>query len=1664
MFENSENVENTDMSHNVAQRLALNIDSHIVVDAGAGTGKTRTIIDRVIEHYLSADQRATRILPRPDRPPKLESGLIASEPKNRIDIEKHKGLLPSEVVLLTFTNKAADELRHKLRKRLVNLSLGSKHDDGENRTDPRILRAGLSEQFLYLLDDAPIGTIDSFFSQLITPYIGILGNSLSHEQMTDSERVILKDTALNILWRLPSYPLSVAVDAGIHPDNVEQLINSRDRIQQFYSSRSRAMNVVRSLSAKSLFLDEAISDLTDNGKTISPERLRDKLLYSIDEDGLNEFNHNIRNIMEDYCELIKQNITAYGGGWESETRISSLDYLSQNLPAEGVWNKLVWLSHVIQCTASRPSVISMLEKNDVIPTFFGGKKHPNLPDESEDRIIHPWPRGIENVTDLNPNLTNFTDKFRSLWNSSEADIVLHYTKIVMLLEATPPPFSPNNWLPSFSPINDILPNQAPHESKIIYRFNIEQEAQHLDDLRIASSGFLKILSKLKKIDELKDYTDTRDLVRDLLLSRCPEICRDFYHQSIIDALDNFNISKPWNDGHIHMAFEELNKLENSPKFAGASFPHLQEIRRDIEYRFELLKKIRRRYRAFVIDEAQDNSTLQWQILSRLWGERLFKKDEVDVPDTPWQPTICYVGDIKQSIYAFRQAEVGGFRQYSNYLREINKHEFTSIKILTENPPLRKKNKSRDPRNANPFTISRASQHLVKGGQNLDNWVKFEHYDEQDPPSSEEIQLRREGVISLKINYRTDGGLLQLMNKWWDDIFSSRHRTIPNANFYADSQVLSAHNSQAGSLEWLCPVDSKVSIDPPTDLNQYIDPFDTRASSNHEKQALMIALRIKSLVEGKPIRVKAGSNDIQWNILPISDKVSPNEIMVLLPTYNSIKNILIGYLEDFGIPVQSDKDDDILNHPAVHTLNGLIQFLARPYDRHHASWLARSCLIGFNDEQLDNFIRGADESENLLERLELLTINIRQKNLVRRWIELSKKGRVNQIIEDTIDNSDLLLTFPDGISAKNIEQFILLGKSLVSEVGGDIIVVADRLRELSERESLSFESPKVISDNSVKIMSIHKSKGLESNVVFLVNIFSQAQTTINQDSRSRVMVSPELFSGNPKPWGDKDIFVPASLIHTKRLYQARTDAEARRLFYVGATRAKNRLILVGSPTGTVWKEIDDENTDSILSVPWKYQSPIPQLGQMWLESLRQYSYKSGNNNSPWHSDSNFNSEGISEPSNDLDFKLQLDPFNLQINSFIGNNFLPGITILHHPDCFNFEGINSESLHTPLKKIERKDGATRRALSLPIQSDFNPRIDSLSSVRIQPSRLSVLSQCARRHWIETRGGISSNPIISKSVNSENSYLPGGIDAATLGNVIHRIVEIGIPNPGLIKPDSPMLPDLWTQNSPNNLLETTVHEQVYQEILSSNIELSAIKPLVIEIIERLSNGKLGQLVSGDEIDGTIVEGLRTEMPFHISFEVSTKNLLMTNWTPDGHKPISQIEDASVVMDGLIDLVLCTNGEEGPSIRPIDLKTEEAGKLYSNASEGLLEGLGADSYEPACLAEEQMLHHHRMQLVIYYRALKQMESKRERPRNVLRPAIWVGVTGRLVEYPKDMFDSANEELDEILAQAARISLDPETSIKNYPPLPIEASEACLSCPFHQEPFPICGPIKQDS
>ena len=155
----------------------------------------------------------------------------------------------------------------------------------------------------------------------------------------------------------------------------------------------------------------------------------------------------------------------------------------------------------------------------------------------------------------------------------------------------------------------------------------------MDDLRIVMNGFNGILQKLKQINEVHDFDDIQKQAGDLLLANCPRICETFYPEPVINALNNAP-DEYWRDDHIISALSILENLEENINSTGDSITNVRESKIDLVRRFDLLKRIRRRFRAFIIDEAQDNSPLQWKLLSRLWGNRHFEENEVSVPDTP----------------------------------------------------------------------------------------------------------------------------------------------------------------------------------------------------------------------------------------------------------------------------------------------------------------------------------------------------------------------------------------------------------------------------------------------------------------------------------------------------------------------------------------------------------------------------------------------------------------------------------------------------------------------------------------------------------------------------------------------------------------------------------------------------------------------------------------------------------------------------------------------------------------------------------------------------------------------------------------------------------------------------------------------------------------------
>ena len=135
----------------------------------------------------------------------------------------------------------------------------------------------------------------------------------------------------------------------------------------------------------------------------------------------------------------------------------------------------------------------------------------------------------------------------------------------MLLDSASPPCSPPSRGKPLSPLPDTIPDRLPQgEKSERYYFTIEAEARNLDDLRLAHLGFKGILKRMKEREEVHDFDDIQALASDLLLSKCPEVCRKYYPQDVIRELDSIG-DEPWRDDHILAALKEISKLEKNPK-------------------------------------------------------------------------------------------------------------------------------------------------------------------------------------------------------------------------------------------------------------------------------------------------------------------------------------------------------------------------------------------------------------------------------------------------------------------------------------------------------------------------------------------------------------------------------------------------------------------------------------------------------------------------------------------------------------------------------------------------------------------------------------------------------------------------------------------------------------------------------------------------------------------------------------------------------------------------------------------------------------------------------------------------------------------------------------------------------------------------------------------
>uniref|UniRef100_UPI001863D324 ATP-dependent helicase n=1 Tax=Candidatus Similichlamydia epinepheli TaxID=1903953 RepID=UPI001863D324 len=218
----------------------------------------------------------------------------------------------------------------------------------------------------------------------------------------------------------------------------------------------------------------------------------------------------------------------------------------------------------------------------------------------------------------------------------------------------------------------------------------------------------------------------------------------------------------------------------------------------------------------------------------------------------------------------------------------------------------------------------------------------------------------------------------------------------------------------------------------------------------------------------------------------------------------------------------------------------------PYNRCAAERIL-SILPGIGKKSVDRLLSKLEYTKDLslsLEKsLELPFKNTQQKKSIESLLALFKKLKDTRfdlyVIAQQIANSDLIrasLKDPIEERLQHLDEFVL--KVLHWQTQDSSISLSEFLSMIS----LTYgEKGKLSDGNQVQLMTIHCAKGLEFDTVFLIGL------------------EKGIF-----PIGEQDEL-----------------EEERRLFYVGMTRAKQRLIFTRSRKRTIWGQTRFQSQSSFL---------------------------------------------------------------------------------------------------------------------------------------------------------------------------------------------------------------------------------------------------------------------------------------------------------------------------------------------------------------------------------------------------------------------------------------------------------------------------------------------------
>lgn len=322
-----------------------------------------------------------------------------------------------------------------------------------------------------------------------------------------------------------------------------------------------------------------------------------------------------------------------------------------------------------------------------------------------------------------------------------------------------------------------------------------------------------------------------------------------------------------------------------------------------------------------------------------------------------------------------------------------------------------------------------------------------------------------------------------------------------------------------------------------------------AEETYAEEAAFVAERIQTMLREKtPVRD--------------GDKLRPvtaGDIVILL---RSAKNVAAEYqnaLEKRGIRCNAG-DSDLLKCQEIAVLRSLLQTVANPRQDIPLVSVLASPVFGFTANDLAQF-RSGHKKCTMYDAL-LQSDLPKAKEFLRVLETLRREARMNTLSEllercFSLTRMDSIYGAMTGGEVKkaNLQQFYRMASDYEKTGLRGLNPFLEHL-DAAEEKGLKSESGKTT--DSVTLMTVHSSKGLEFPVVFLCGLARKFNT---ENSREQILCDKTLYLGLKAVDNEKRFRYP-SISH--RAISAKTAAdgvsEEMRVLYVAMTRARDRLIM------------------------------------------------------------------------------------------------------------------------------------------------------------------------------------------------------------------------------------------------------------------------------------------------------------------------------------------------------------------------------------------------------------------------------------------------------------------------------------------------------------------------